>query len=234
MVKRLTDIEPSQRPRERLFASGPAALSDAEVLAVLMRTGRRGHSVVAEAHELLKEAGGLAGMARMDVKELMARPGMGPAKTSALAAGLELGRRLAKDEYKKAPGLGQPDAAGEYLIRHLNGRRREVFGFISLDCRHRLIAVHDLFQGTRNQTPVEVSQLFREALLDDASALLIFHNHPSGDLDPSANDLAITGRLVEGGRLVGVSVLDHLVIGASKWRSLRSTHPDLFSGPGLL
>jgi len=226
----IRDLEPSQRPRERLVEYGARSLSDAELLAVLMRTGTRGRGAVAVAHDLLAAAGGLAGVARLDHRELVARPGLGPAKAAALLAALELGQRAAKAEVQAAERLDQPQIAGEFLVRRLHHESREVFGFLSLDGRHRYLGIHELSLGTRNQAPVDAAELFRRAVLDRAAGVLLFHNHPSGDLEPSRDDLDLTRRLARGGQLVGVSVLDHILVAGGRWLSLRSARADLFAG----
>ncbi len=180
MTQCIRDMEPSQRPRERLLDYGPAALSDAELLAVLIRTGTRGRGAVADAHRLLADCGGLARFARLDRRELEERPGLGPAKTASLLAAIELGKRFAKAELQTAERLDQPQIAGEFLVRRLHTESREVFGCVCLDSRHRYLALHELTLGTRNQAPVDAAELFRLAVLDRASGLLLFHNHPSG------------------------------------------------------
>jgi len=229
MTQCIREMEPSQRPRERLLEFGARSLSDAELLAVLIRTGRRGRNAVVEAHSLLADAGGLAGVARLDFRELAARPGLGPAKVASLLAAIELGQRFAKAEMQTAEKLDQPQIAGEYLVSRLQRESREVFGFLSLDARHRFLAFRELTLGTRTQAPVDGAELFRLALLDRASGVLLFHNHPSGSLEPSRDDLDLTRRLVMGGQLVGVSVHDHLIIASGRWLSLRSARAELFS-----
>jgi DNA repair protein RadC len=230
MTQCIREMEPSQRPRERLIEFGPGSLSDAELLAVLIRTGRRGRSAVVEAHSLLADAGGLAEVARLDYRELASRPGLGPAKIAAVLAAVELGQRFAKAQMRTAERLDQPQIAGEFLVSRLQRESREVFGFVSLDGRHRFLAIHELSLGTRTQAPVDGAELFRLALLDRASGVLLFHNHPSGDLDPSRDDLDLTRRLVMGGKLVGVSVHDHLIVAAGRWLSLRSARAEIFGG----
>lgn len=230
MNTRIVDMEPDQRPRERLRNQGPESLSEAELLAVLLRTGRPGHSAVAEAHELLNQAGGLEGVARLSARELERRPGIGQAKAAAVCAALELGRRVAKTDVPKTQLLERPETAAEYLVARLRGCRREVFGFISLDARHRFINDHDLWEGTRNHVPVDPAEVFRTALLDDAAGVILFHNHPSGEKQASTDDLQLTRRLVRGGRAVGIEVLDHLIIAGPNWLSLRAQRPEVFQG----
>jgi len=225
---RIEDMAPEQRPRERLWSRGPESLSEAELLAVLLRTGRQGCSAVTEAHALLAEAGGLEGVARMTAKELKRRPGIGHAKAAAVCAALELGRRVARTEVPGTQLLERPEAAAEYLVARLRGCRREVFGFISLDTRHRFITDHDLWEGTRNHVPVDPAEVFRAALLDDAAGVILFHNHPSGETEPSVDDVQLTCRLVRGGRAVGIEVLDHLIIAGPDWVSLRARRPEIF------
>ncbi|HHQ48804.1 MAG TPA: DNA repair protein RadC [Acidobacteria bacterium] len=224
----IRDLEPSQRPRERLLENGARVLSDAELLAVLLRTGRRGTGAVAMAHDVLEASGGLAGLARLEPAALADRPGWGPAKAATVTAAVELARRLAAAEVRRDRRLDRPEVAGPFLAAHLRDRRREVFGLLSLDGRHGLIRLHELAWGTRRSAPVDSGELFRLALLDGAAGLLLFHNHPSGVLDPSADDLELTRRLVEGGRVVGVDVLDHLIVAGPKWLSLRVTRPGVF------
>ncbi len=225
-------MEPDQRPRERLRNQGPESLSEAELLAVLLRTGRPGHSAVAEAHELLTQAGGLEGVARLSARELERRPGIGQAKAAAVCAALELGKRVARVEVPGAHLLERPEMAARYLVARLRGYRREVFGFISLDARHRLINDHDLWEGTRNHVPVDPAEVFRTALLDDAAGVILFHNHPSGEKQASTDDLQLTRRLVRGGRAVGIEVLDHLIIAGPDWLSLRAQRPEIFQSDG--
>ena len=226
----IRDMEPSQRPRERLVEYGAKVLSDAELLAVLIRTGHRGMGAVAVAHSLLVDACGLAGVARLECAELVARSGFGPSKAASVLAAIELCHRLAKAEMRTAERLDQPQIAGEFLIRRLLLESREIFGFLSLDARHHYLAIHELSLGTRNHAPVDAGELFRRALLDRATGVLLFHNHPSGDLEPSKDDLDLTRRLVRGGQVVGVSVLDHLVVAGSRWLSLRTARGELFCG----
>ncbi len=229
MSQLIKDLEASQRPRERLLEHGAGALSERELIAVLLRTGRPGSSVLDEAADLLQEAGDLTQLARWPVSQLKDRPGMGDAKATTLAAALELGRRLARGGLRRAHRLDQPRAAAEFLVAQLVGERNELFGFLSLDARHRLLHQRPLVNGTRNQAPVDPAELFRLALLDHAAEVLLYHNHPSGEPEPSRDDLMLTRRLVEAGLLLGVPVVDHLVVAGTAWTSLRQTHPGLFT-----
>ena len=228
MVQCIRELEPSSRPRERLLDFGPAALSDAELLAILMRTGRRGRGAVVEANALLIAAGGLSELARWDAAELLAVNGIGPAKASTLLASLELGHRIARSRLRQTEILGDPEVVGDYLLRRLQVERREVFGFLTIDGRHRLIRSHEHSVGTRSQAPVDPADLFRRALNDGAAGLLLYHNHPSGLLEPSRDDLELTRRLVKAGDVLGVAVHDHVIVGCGRWLSLRRSRPGLF------
>lgn len=229
MVHRIREMEPAQRPRERLFDHGPSALSDAELLAVMLRSGRRGRGAIGEAHELLRDVGGLVELARLELPALLDRPGLGPATVASLAAAFELGRRLAAAELRRAERVDHPEAAGRFLVRQLQGQNREIFGFFSLDGSHRLIRNHELSLGTSRQAPVEPAELLRTALLDRAEEILVYHNHPSGEPEPSRDDLALTRRLALAAGTVGLPLVDHLVVAGARWRSLRRTHPELFA-----
>jgi DNA repair protein RadC len=228
-MSRIRELQPSDRPRERLLDSGADGLSDAELVAILLRTGSARAGVVEAASCLLVDSGGLAGLARRGVRELLRRPGIGPAKAAAVAAALELGRRLARVALEDAERLDRPEVVGEFLVARLRRERQEVFGVVTLDARHRLVGVHDLTRGTRNQSPVDPAEVLRTALIDDAAGVIVFHNHPSGDLEPSRDDIALTRRLVDAGDVVGVPVLDHVVVAGASWLSLRRTHPGLFA-----
>jgi DNA repair protein RadC len=229
MIQRIREMEPSQRPRERLLEYGPSVLSDAELIAVLLRTGRSGSSAVMTAQEILARAGGLVEVARLAAEELVRYPGLGEAKATTLIAAFELGKRLSHAEINHGAKLDRPETVGVHLVRQLKAERQEIFGFLSLDSHHRLVKSHTLTVGTRNQAPVDAMELFRRALLDEAAGLLLFHNHPSEVLDPSRDDMDLTRRLVKAGVVVGVPVLDHLIVAGARWLSLRSAKPQLFS-----
>lgn len=229
MVQFIRELEPSSRPRERLLEYGPGVLSDAELIAVLMRTGRRGRGAVVEANALLVTSGGLSELARWSTAELLAVAGIGPAKAATLLASLELGHRIARARLRESEVLGDPTVVGEYLLHRLQVECREVFGFLTVDGRHRLIRSHEHSLGTRTQAPVDPAALFRRALGDGAAGVLLYHNHPSGQLEPSRDDLDLTRRLVRAGEVVGVAVWDHVIVGGGRWLSLRRARPGLFA-----
>jgi len=217
----IRELPADERPRERLLERGPRSLGDAELVAVLLRTGRAGASALAMAREVLAASGGLAGLAAA-APETLARRGLGPAKAASLLAAAEVGRRLARSELAERPPLAHPAAAVSYLSLRYAVRDQEVMGALYLDVRNRLLADRELFRGALSRAAVEPRQILREGLLLGAAGLILFHTHPSGDPSPSAEDLAFTRRLAEAGEAVGVRLVDHLVLGGvGRWTSLR-------------
>lgn len=217
----IRELPADERPRERLLAQGPAALGDAELIAVLLRTGRPGVSALEAARELVSSCGGLAGLATAGAPSLVRR-GLGAAKAASLLAAVELARRLARAEVAERPPLAHPAAVAGYLALRYAVRDQEVMGALFLDGRHRLLADRELFRGTLSRAAVEPRALLREGLLLGAAGLILFHTHPSGDPAPSAEDLAFTRRMVDAGEAVGVRLVDHLVVGSvGRWASLR-------------
>ena len=218
---RIAELPGDERPRERLLASGPRALGDAELVALLLRTGGPGRSVLDLARELLRDCGGLAGLSGLG-PEVLRRSGVGPVKAGALLAAVEVGRRLARAELPEREPLTRPAAVARYLGLRYRSGEQEVMGALYLDTRHRLVAERELFRGTLDRAAVEPRAILKEGLLRDAAAFILFHNHPSGDPSPSAEDLLFTRRLAEAGDLVGVRLVDHLVLGGGgRWVSLR-------------
>ncbi len=224
----LEKIAEEQRPRERLLRNGASSLSVEELLAVLMRSGPRGSDVLELSRSLIERAGSLEKLSRMAPAELRKIHGVGPAKACSLAAALELGRRLAAESLSSGQVLNRPEESGEFLVQIYRGLRQEIFGCIFMDRSNRVLDHQELFRGTRAAAPVDPAEIFRRALLEDASRLIVFHNHPTGRPEPSADDRALTRRLSEGARLVGLELLDHLILAGPRWISLRSRSPELF------
>ncbi len=217
----IRELPPDERPRERLLEQGTRALGDAELVAVLVRTGRRGESALDMARALLAGVGGLSGLALADAPSL-SRKGLGPAKVASLLAAVELGRRLARSEIAEREPLSRPAAVASYLALRFARRDQEVLGALYLDTRNRLLAERELYRGTLSRAAVEPRRVLQEGLLLGAAGVVVFHTHPSGDPSPSAEDLAFTRRLAEAGEVVGIRLVDHLVLGAiGRWVSLR-------------
>jgi DNA repair protein RadC len=201
-----------ERPREKLLAHGSNALSDAELLAVLLGSGVRGKDAIALGRELLMQAGGLAALLGRQDREIRAA-GLGPAKRARIAAALELARRSLAEQLTERPSLGNPRESGDYLSARLRHLPYEVFACLYLDNRHRVLAFEELFRGTVDGASVHPREVVRACLKHNAAAVIFAHNHPSGVAEPSTADATITRELVQALRLVGVRVLDHLVIG---------------------
>ena len=215
----LGELPPDERPRERLASRGVSALSSRELLAVLLGTGARGLSALALADELL--ASGLLGLASRSLPELERTRGLGRAKAGRVLAALELGVRVASDPGTPAPVLRAPADAARYLLPRYAARPVETFGLLALDVRHRLRREAVVSVGCLTASLVHPREVFQEAVVSRAAALVLFHNHPSGDPEPSAEDLALTRRLAAAGSLMGIEVLDHLVLGAGRFVSLK-------------
>ena len=201
-----------ERPREKLLARGSAALSDAELLAVLLGSGVRGKDAIALGRELLLRAGSLGALLGRPDQDIRAI-GLGPAKRARIAAALELARRSLAEELAERPALGNPRESGDYLSARLRHLPYEVFACLYLDNRHRVLAFEELFRGTLDGASVHPREVVRACLRHNAAAVILAHNHPSGVAEPSQADQAITRELGQALRLVGVRVLDHLVIG---------------------
>ncbi len=216
----ITDWPAAERPREKLLARGAGTLSDAELLAIFLRTGVAGKTAVDLARELLAEFGGLRPLLEADAERFCQAPGLGSAKYAQLQAVLEMGRRHLHETLARGDALTSPDDTRRYLTARLRGHANEVFACLFLDNRHRVISFEELFHGTINGASVHPRQVVRRALAHNAAALILAHNHPSGVAEPSQADLHLTRRLNEALALIDVRVLDHIVIGDGETVSL--------------
>lgn len=210
----LTSLPPDARPREKLLARGAAALADAELLALILRTGLTGQPVLQLAQALLDRFGGFAGLMRADSAQLAGIKGLGPAKRAEIAAVLEIARRALKAPLTQAPVFDSPEAVQAYLRLQLDGLDHEVFAVMFLDAQHRLIEMETLFRGSLTQTAVHPREVVKRALALGAGAVILAHNHPSGVAEPSQSDALLTTALSQALALVEVRVLDHFVVGA--------------------
>lgn len=203
----------TERPREKLLTAGAAALSEAELLAILLRTGTRGQSALEMARTLLVEFGSLRNLLTAERDRVCRSRGLGPARYSTLQAALELTRRHYQQLMMIGPALSNPRATREFLRARLRDLPHEVFCCVYLDNRHRVIAFEELFRGTIDGASVHPREVVKHALARNAAALILVHNHPSGLAEPSQADELITRRLKEALALVDIRVLDHLVVG---------------------
>lgn len=205
-----------ERPREKLLARGSQALADAELLALLLRTGSRGQGVLDLARQVLDQCQGFAGLLGATPQRLAGLKGvrgLGPAKRAELLAVMEIARRALAQQLAAAPVFDAPARLKDYVALHLGGLEREVFSVVFLDNQHRLLALEQLFQGTVNQTSVHPREVVRRALELNAAAVVLAHNHPSGLAEPSRADEFVTQSLKSALQLVDVRVLDHIVVG---------------------
>lgn len=217
--RRVHDLPAEERPRERLARHGAPALSSRELLALLVGTGSRRTSVLDLADSLL--ASGLRGLAGRSLGELEAVPGLGRAKATRVLAALELGVRLASEGRGPMPCLRTPEDSARYLLPRYGARPVETFGLLALDVRHRLKKEAVVSVGCLTSSLVHPREVFQEAVVARAAALILFHNHPSGDPEPSAEDIALTRRLASAGTLMGIEILDHVILGAGRFVSLK-------------
>jgi DNA repair protein RadC len=217
----LKDLPPAARPREKLLARGPGALGDAELLAVLLRTGMAGKSVLQLAQELIDGFGGLAGLLHTGAEDLKRIKGLGgPAKRAELVAVLELARRVLVQQLQEKEVFSSPAAVKDYLRLQLGARPHEVFALLFLDAQNRLIALEELFRGTLTQTSVYPREVVLRALHHHAASVVLTHNHPSGSAQPSRADEALTQTLKTALALVDVRVIDHIIVGRAESLSM--------------
>jgi len=210
----IADWPQDRQPREKLLARGEAALSEPELLAIILRTGVRGKSAVDLARELLERFGTLHGLLEAEPEAIQRSSGLGPAKSAQLRAVLALVKRALGQEVQRRDNLSSPQAVRDYLRLNLAQRDREVFVAVYLDAQNRVLKVQELFAGTLTQTSVFPRDVVRYALLTNAAAVIFAHNHPSGLAEPSRADETLTQALKQALALVDVKVLDHFVVGA--------------------
>ena len=219
----ITDWPIDTRPREKLLRQGAAALTDAELVAVFLRTGMVGKSAVDLGRELLDLFGGLGGLCRADKKSACAAPGVGEAKFALLQAVMEMARRTMEEDIKAGDALNSPEAVRDYLRLILRGKEYEVFCCVFLDAQNRVIAVEELFRGTLTQTSVYPREIIKRALFHNAGAIILAHNHPSGVAEASQADRQLTRRLAEALALVDIRVLDHFIVAGASSLSFKES-----------
>lgn len=218
---RMKELPPTEQPRERMAALGPAALSDAELLAILLRVGVPGLNVLQLAQQALVEYGGWPGLLRAEHGELCRRRGMGEAKAATVKAALEIGRRLLLTGPDERFQIKSPADAATLLMVEMGHLDQEHLRAVLLDTKNRVQHVATIYIGSVNTAMIRVGEVFKEAIRRNSAALILAHNHPSGDPSPSPEDILVTRQIVEAGRLLDCEVLDHLVIGRGRYVSMR-------------
>lgn len=216
----IRDWPADERPREKLLHHGPAILTDAELLAIFLRTGTRGKDAVELARELIEAHGGLRGLLALDARRFCASHGLGLAKYVQLQATMEMSRRYYLDRLRRGSVLSNPDDTRRYLHARIGHYPHEVFACLFLDNRHAVIECEELFRGTLDSAAVHPREVVKAALAHNAAAVILAHNHPSGVAEPSQADQSLTRRLKEALALVDIRLLDHLVVGAGEAVSL--------------
>jgi DNA repair protein RadC len=217
----IRDFPINDRPRERLETLGESALSDAELLAILLRVGVEGLSAIDLAHELIDRFGGLRGLHAASFIELCDLKGMGKAKASQIKAAIELGYRLGREEEAILPSLGKPAEVNKLMGHILAEKKQEELWVLALNTRNRLIRKKQLYIGTINHSSVRLAEVFEIPIRSHAAAIIVVHNHPSGDPQPSVEDLRFTEELVKAGSMMNIKVLDHIIIAQGGFYSIR-------------
>ncbi|MEA3375360.1 MAG: DNA repair protein RadC [Anaerolineae bacterium] len=217
----IKDLPVEERPRERLIKVGEGALSTTELVAIILRVGVGGESALAMAARLLSTYDGLPGLARASFAELRAERGLGNAKTAQLKAALELGRRMLLATPEDRLVVRSPSDVAQLLMAEMAHLDQENFRVLYLDTRNRLLGSETVYVGTLNASHIRVAEVFRDAVKRNCAAVIVAHNHPSGDPSPSPEDVEVTRQLIAAGKLLSIEVLDHLVIGQQRFVSLR-------------
>jgi DNA repair protein RadC len=218
---RITDLEVTERPRERLARLGSQVLSNAELLAILLRVGVPGENAVQVGQRLLQELGGLTGIHRASFEQVCSQRGVGQAKAAQIKAAIELGRRLSLESPEERPSVHSPADAAALVQFEMSALEQEELRVLLLDTRNRVHDISSVYKGSINSSQARVGELFRDAIRRNAAAIIVVHNHPSGDPSPSPDDVALTRAIVQAGKLLDVEVLDHLVIGHGRFVSLK-------------
>ncbi len=217
----ITQLPPSERPRERLETFGPGVLKDSELLAILLRVGVQGENAVALAERLIDQFGGFHGLQRTPFSVLSRQRGVGTAKAAQILAAVEIGNRISKTAREVKPIISSPEDAAREIRFEMSGLDKEHLWILLLDTRNRLVGIERLYVGSVNSSSVRVGELFRAAIHRNLTSIILAHNHPSGDPSPSPEDIALTRAAVQAGKLLDIEVLDHLVIGGGNFISLK-------------
>lgn len=217
----IREIPVDERPRERMMQYGASSLSNAELLAILLRTGTASQSAVHIAERVLSQTAGLKGLTDSTIETLVQVKGVGPAKAVQILAGVELGRRISRLIPDERLSVRSPQDAAEFMMDELQHLTQEHFVCLFLNTKNEVIGKETIFVGSLNASIVHPREIFRKAIQRASAAIICLHNHPSGDPTPSAEDRHVTSRLKEAGRIVGIEVLDHIIIGEQRFYSMK-------------
>ena len=217
----IKDMQEEERPRERLAKLGPQSLTNAELLAILLRVGVVGESSVQVGQRLLNSFGGISGIHRASIDELSNQKGIKLAKAAQIKAAIELGRRLILESPEERPSIHSPAEAAELVQYEMSALEQEELRVLLLDTRNRVQHVETVYRGSVNSSQVRVAEIFKTAIRRNATNIIVIHNHPSGDPTPSPDDIAITRAIIQAGELLDVKLLDHIIVGNSRFVSLK-------------
>ena len=218
---RIKELPAGERPRERLRESGAASLSNSELLAIILRTGTAWENVLGLAARILARFGGLVGLARASFGELCAERGIGEAKAAQLKAALEVGKRLASTQPEERVVVRSPQDVANLLMAEMGFLDQEHLRVVLLNSKNQVMAMPEVYKGSVNTSLIRSSELFREAVRENCPAIIVVHNHPSGDPTPSPEDVHVTEQIVAAGKLLDIEVLDHLIVGQQSYASLK-------------
>jgi DNA repair protein RadC len=227
-ANRITDFEESQRPRERLERLGAEALTDAELLAILLRVGKKGVNAVQIGQRALNQYGGLVGLHRTTFEELCQVNGIGKAKAAQIKAAIELGRRISTLSLESRRTIASPQDVADLVQYEMMALEQEELWVILLDTRNRYLETERLYRGSLSASSVRPVEVFKMGIRHNAAGLIVVHNHPSGDPSPSPEDINLTRLLIEAGKLLELPLLDHIVVGLNRVVSIKALHPDLW------
>ena len=221
---RITDLQLSERPRERLEIQGASALSQAELLAILIRVGVKGENALEVAQRILERFRGLRGLQSASFMEISRERGIGKAKAAQIQAAIELGNRLSRERPIERVIINSPEEAANLIRYEMSGLDHEEIWTMLLDTRNKLIEIKHIYVGSLNSAFARTAEIFKPAILANAAGIILAHNHPSGESNPSPEDIAMTRNLVQAGRMLDIDLVDHLVIAANEFTSLKERH----------
>jgi len=221
---RITDINQDDRPRERLVKHGASKLSAPELLAILIGSGIPGENAVQIGQRLLVHHKNLSGIYKAGFDALCAEPGIGPAKAAQIMAAMEIARRMTNEIGDQKPAIMSPDDAAALVKFEMSALEQEELWVMLLDTRYRLIDTEELYRGSLNASSIRIGEIFKSAIRKNAAAVIVMHNHPSGDTTASPEDIAMTQEMVRAGELLNVEVVDHLIIGGNRFLSMKNNH----------
>lgn len=226
--RRINDMQQYDKPRERLLSDGVEVLSNAELLAILLGSGTKGMNAIDLGHELLNGLGGFEGIHRQDISQLMAYKGIGEAKATRIKAAVELGNRMKMEAFQRQPLIRSPEDLVSLVGHELRAKEHEELWVIRLDIRNRFLGLEKLYKGTQDSANVRVAEIYKTALRKGAYAIMLVHNHPSGDPSESPEDVNLTRAVIEAAKYLDMHFLDHIIIGGMGFRSLKRQYPSLW------